>query len=229
LETDRKPIRTSDGSYAFLDIIGTTCTLVITSSTYLEHLREIKLPEAGAEPPILTVSLLPNGAYSPPPAATGLVAAVCDDSGLPLANAQISAYIDDDMAVRGRLVEDIADGDNPCIRISPGNSKLMPGDAFVMRDRDGTATEWNVLVDRLSDPSMVSLERPFTRKWNRGTRLLPAVRTRTDNNGLVVLPFRGLLPTVCPVAVEIESGARKWTAAWMAEGGKVITLPTVRM
>jgi hypothetical protein len=228
-ETDRKPIRTSDGSYAFLDYPGDICNLAITSSTYLEYRREIKLSDDGREPPILTVSLLPNGTYVPPAAATGLVVKICDESGDSLSGAQISAYIDDEVAVRGRVAEEKTVGEGNRVRISPGNGKLMPGDAFVLRDREGTATDWNVMTELHGDPSILILERPLNRKWSRGTRLLPAVRTESDKSGTAVIPFRGLLPAVCPVHVEIVAGERKFTAVWTAEGGQVIQLPPIRL
>ncbi|QJD84393.1 hypothetical protein [Cohnella herbarum] len=228
-ETERKPIRTSDGSYAFLDYAGQTCTLVITSSTYIEYRKEIMLSEDGAVPPILTVSLLPNRTYLPPAAATGLIVQVCDESGLPLQGAQLSAYIDDESAVRGRLADDDADGECKRIRISHGVTKLSPGDSFVVKEREGTATEWNAMVDWHGDPSVIGLERPFNRKWNRGTKLLAAVRTTSDKNGFAVIPFRGLLPSVCPVNVEIVAGDRRLAAVWKAEGGRVIQIPPVRL
>ncbi len=228
-ETDRKPIRTSDGSYAFLDYSGKTCILVIASSTYLEYRKEIELPEEGFAPPILTVSLMPNGVYVPPSAATGLTVNVCDGLGEPLSGARLSAYIDDEAAVRGRLAEEKTDGEGLRIRISPGNGKLMPGDSFVLRDREGTAMDWGYTTDLQGDSSILALERPFTRQWNRGTRLLPAVRTMSDKNGMAVIPFRGLLPAVCQVHVEIAAGDRTWNAVWTAEGGRVVRLPPVRL
>ncbi|RED56800.1 hypothetical protein [Cohnella lupini] len=228
-ETDRKPIRTSDGSYAFLDYPGKTCTLVIASSTYLEYRKEIELPESGLELPIFTVSLMPNGVYVPPMAATGLAVKVCDGLGVPLQGAQLSAYIDDEAAVRGRLAEEKTDGESLRIRISPGNGKLMPGDSFVLRDKEGTAMDWGYMTDLQGDASVLVLERPFTRIWNRGTRLLPAVRTLSDKNGMAVIPFRGLLPAVCPVHVEIVAGDRTWNAVWTAEGGRVVRMEPVRL
>ena len=228
-ETERKPIRTSDGSYAFLDYAGRTCTLVISSITYLEYRREIELPEDGTEPPILTVSLLPNRTYLPPAAATGLIVKVCDEAGLPLQGAQLSAYIDDESAVRGRLVEEDADGEGNRIRISHRVTKLSPGDSFVIKDREGTVTEWNAMVDWQGDPSVIGLERSFQRKWSRGTKLLAAVKSTSDKNGVAVIPFRGLLPSVCPVNVEIVAGDRRLAAVWKAEGGRVVQLPPVRL
>ncbi|MCD9025840.1 hypothetical protein [Cohnella silvisoli] len=227
-ETDRKPIRTSDGSYAFLDYSGKTCTLVITSPTYLEYRREIVLDNV-SQPPVLTVSLLPNIVYKAPSAATGLIVKVCNESGNPLSGAQVSAYVDDEVAVRGRLAEEKTGGEGNRIRISPGNGKLLPGDAFVVREREGEATDWGKVTDLQGDPSILLLEQPFTRKWNRGTRLLPAVRTTSDKNGMVVIPLRGHLPAICPVHVEIVAGDRKFKAVWTAEGGRVVHLPSISL
>jgi hypothetical protein len=228
-ETDRRPIRTSDGSYAFLDYSGRTCTLVITSFTYLEYRREITIADDLLQPPILTVSLLPNTVYAPPSAATGLIFKVCDESGSPFPGAQVSAYVDDEGAVRGRLAEEKTAGEGNRIRISSGSCKLLPGDAFVLRERDGSAADWNMVADLQGDHSILVLEQPFSRMWNRGKRLLLAVKTTSDKNGTVVIPFRGHLPSICLVNVEIVANGKSFTAIWTAEGGRVIHLPSVRL
>jgi hypothetical protein len=228
-ETDRKPIRTSDGSYAFLDYSGKECTLLITSSTYLEYRREITLVDDLGKLPFLCVSLLPNIVYPPPSAGTGLVFTVCDQSGNPLQGAQISAYVDDEGAVRGRLAEEKTAGEGNRIFISPGNGKLLPGDAFVLREREGTVIDWGKVTDQQGNQSILVLEQPFTRSWSRGTRLLPAIKTLSDKNGNVVIPFRGHLPSTFAVNVEIALNGKSFTAVWMAEGGRVIHLPSVRL
>jgi hypothetical protein len=228
-ETDRKPIRTSDGSYAFLDYSGHTCTLVITSSTYLEYRSEIQFIEGRELPLIRLVSLLPNTVYSPPAAGTGFIFKVCDESGLPIAGAQASAYIIDEGAVKGRLAEERTAGDGNCIRISPGNGRLLPGDSFVLRERDGSATDWGRVTDLQGDPSVLMLEGSLSQSWNRGSRLMPAVKTISDQNGMVVIPFRGFLPSPCSVCISIVADNRSYSAIWQAESGRVTHLPAVQL
>jgi len=224
-ESGRKPVRTSDGCYAFLDYTGQACTLTISSSTYLEHRANIQLPASGGEPPVVTVGLLPNSVYSPPAAATGIVFQVRDERDRPLPGARISAYVDDESAVRGWT----AGAEDGTLRISPGVGKLLPGDAFVLRERDGTAIEWSFVAESLGGESVLGLLKPLTRQWSRGARLLPAVTTHSDANGMVVIPFRGFMPATCPLTVQIESGGRRMNDVWMAEGGRVVRLPAVRM
>lgn len=195
----------------------------------MEYRREITLKDELLEPIILTISLLPNHVYSPPPAATGVTFKVCDDTGGPLVGAHVSAFIDDEVAVRGRLAEEKTSGEGNRIRISAGNGKLLPGDAFVLREREGTAIDWGMVTGLQGDPSILELELPFTRKWNRGTRLLPAVRTTSDRTGMVVLPFRGLLPSECPLTVSILANDQSFTADWTIEGGSVNRLPIVQL
>lgn len=226
-ESNRKPIRTSDGSYAFLDYPGKICTLVITSSTYMEYRTEISLNENFQSPPFLTISLLPNVVYAPPSAGTGLIFKVCDAAGSPLAGALVSAYIDDEVAVRGRLAEEKTTGEGNRIRISSGNGRLLPGDAFVLREREGPAIDWGMVTNLEGDQSILVLEKPFALKWNRGTKLLPAIRTTSDRNGMVVVPFRGQLPSQCPVTVAIVANGRSYSAVWTVEGGRVVHLPSI--
>jgi len=222
---DRKPLRSSDGSYVFLDVPGERCTLAIASPVYREVREEIVLPANGASPPVITVSLQPDRAYVPPAAGTGAIVELRDADGLPLQGAEITAYLDDEMAVRGRLAEERSGGDGQRLKIAPGHGRLAPGDAFVLKDRDGSELEWNRVTDWTEQPTVMALDRPIMGTWSRGTRLLPAVRATSDAAGLAILPFRGLLPAVCRIHAEIAMKDQRWCAVWQAEGGKVTRLP----
>lgn len=222
---DRKPIRSSDGSYVFLDVPGERCMLRIASAAYREVREEVVLPANGGTPPIVTVSLHPGRAYVPPAAGTGAIVELRDANGLPLAGAEIMAYIDDETAVRGRLAEERSGGDGQRLKIAPGHGRLAPGDAFVLRDRDGSELEWNRMVDWTDHPAVIMVDRPIKGAWNRGTRLLPAVRAMSDDAGTAILPFRGLLPATCRIHAEIAADGKRWRTVWQAEGGKVSRLP----
>ncbi|MFC5468666.1 carboxypeptidase-like regulatory domain-containing protein [Cohnella suwonensis] len=227
-ESAAKPIRTSDGSYAFMDVEGAECTLIIASSVYSEIRQSVALAR-DANPPVVTVALLPNSAYAPPPGASGFIAEVRDEAGRPLAGARLSAYADDEAAVRGRLAEETGSAGEPRIRVSSGNGKLRPGDGFVLRERDGGTLEWGFVADLDDDPSVLKLDRPFANKWGRGARLLPAVRTASDGKGVAVIPFRGLLPAACPVRVRIECGELTYEGNWEATCGSVVRLLPIKL
>ena len=221
----RRPIRSSDGSYVFLDVPGGRRKLTIASAVYREVSEEIALPANGGAPPVLTVSLLPNRVYVPPAAGTGAIVELRDADGRPLAGAEIKAYIDDEMAVRGRLAEERNGGDGLRLKIAPGHGRLAPGDAFVLIGRDGSEPEWNRMADWADQQNAIMLDRPLTGEWSRGARLLPAVRATSDEAGLAILPFRGLLPAVCRIHAEIAAGERSWKTVWQAEGGRVSRVP----
>ncbi|MFC4600185.1 hypothetical protein [Cohnella hongkongensis] len=221
---ERKPIRSSDGSYVFLDVPGDRCTVKIESATYRDVREPVDL-SAGGVPPIVTVSLLPGRTYAPPAAGTGAVVELLKPDGSPLAGAEIRAYIDEEAAVRGRLAEERGEGAGLLLKVAPSSGRLAPGDAFVLKDRDGSEPEWNRMADWTEQPSVIVLDRPLRSGWSRGTRLLPAVRATTDASGCAILPFRGLLPAVCRMEAEIRSEGSVWRTTWEAEGGAVARLP----
>ncbi|RIE02580.1 hypothetical protein [Cohnella faecalis] len=142
LETGRKPVQTSDGSYAFLDFADSACTLVIGSPTYLEVRRTLDLTRLDPRMPTVTVSMLPNRAYPPPAASTGLVFTVCNPAGDAVPGAEVSAYIDDEAAIRGRVAEEKTERGAQAVLVAPGGVRLSSGDSFVLRERTGTAEEW---------------------------------------------------------------------------------------
>ncbi len=221
----RRPVRSSDGSYVFLDVPGGRRTLTIASAVYREVSEEIVFPEGGGAPTVLTLSLLPNRIYVPPAAGTGAIVELRDTGGSPLAGAKIKAYIDDEAAVRGRLAEDRNGGDGLRLKIAPGHGRLAPGDAFVLMGRDGSEPEWNRMADWADQQNAILLDRPLSGGWSRGARLLPAVRATSDASGTAILPFRGLLPAVCRIHAEIAAGERIWKTVWQAEGGRVSRIP----
>ncbi|MFC5406961.1 hypothetical protein [Cohnella soli] len=226
-ESLAKPIRTTDGYYAFMDVEGGACTLIIASAFY----SEVRLPVSleGGFPTIVTVALLPNAVYPPPPGASGFVVEVCDEEGRPLAGARLSVYADGEAAVRGRLSEESGTTGETRIRVSAGNGKLKPGDSFVIRERDGGALEWGFVADLDDDPAALRLESPLANKWSRGARLLPAVRTSSDASGIAVIPFRGLLPAACQVRAVIECGQLTYEGTWEAVCGSVVRLRSVNL
>ncbi|MFC5702292.1 hypothetical protein ACFPVX_13400 [Cohnella faecalis] len=229
LETGRKPVQTSDGSYAFLDFADSACTLVIGSPTYLEVRRTLDLTRLDPRMPTVTVSMLPNRAYPPPAASTGLVFTVCNPAGDAVPGAEVSAYIDDEAAIRGRVAEEKTERGAQAVLVAPGGVRLSSGDSFVLRERTGTAEEWGFVDGIDGSGNRLLLGGPLSGVWSRGAKLLPAVRTRSDENGLVIVPFRGQLPPTCQVRVEISSGDRRFTDVWTMEAGNVTRLPPVRL
>ncbi|MBN2982769.1 hypothetical protein [Cohnella algarum] len=223
-ETDRKPIRTSDGSFAFVDVEPRRCTIVIRSSTYLEFSETADLSLLPPAAPIVLACLLPNRLHPAPPAGTGLVFRITDKLGTPLAGVSVSAYVDEESAVRGRVAEEEAPKGASALRYVPGNGRFAEGDTIVLRGRDGEAAEWSKVRDCGGNEFALSLVSPLERSWERGARLLPGVMTRSDRDGTVVLPFRGTLPAACRIRAELRYGGRTVSAVWTAEGGRVALL-----
>jgi len=226
---NRAPLRTSDGSYAFLDYPNDRCIVTVTSPDYLDYEREMTL---GVGVPVLTAGLMPSRLRSAPAAASGLRFRIVDEkTGKPVKDAEIYAYVDDDRVTCGRIADDQAVSGMPSIRISPAAIKLMPGDVFVIRGKSGK-TDW-VKVSEFADYSVsgevVALEAPLKRTWPRGERLLIAAATRSDADGIVTIPFRGILPSEFQTVVEARLGDRTVEARFAGSGGEVSRLPDLKV
>ncbi len=226
---NRTPLRTSDGSYAFLDYPNDRCIVTVTSPDYLDYEREIAL---GAGVPILTAGLMPSRFRSAPAAAAGLRFRIIDEkSGKPVKDAEVYAYVDDDRSICGRIADDQAVSGMPSIRISPAAIKLMPGDTFVIRDKSGKA-DWakvSEYADYSGNGEDVALETPLKRTWSRGERLLIAAATRSDAEGIVTVPFRGILPSEFKTVVEVRSGGRTFEASFTGSGGEIRRFPDLKV
>ncbi|WP_276358387.1 hypothetical protein [Cohnella caldifontis] len=228
-ETGKRPVRASDGSYAFLDFPGSVCTLTIDSPFYLPTRMTVHLEEFAGRVPIVTAGLRPNRAYPPPAAASGFRFRVAGPSGAPEAGAIVTAYVEHDGAARGRLAEDKAAAGARRIAVAAGNGRLQPGDAFVLKGKGGSDAEWSAVADTWDAGLALQLEQPLSKGWPRGTVLLPACRTWSDMDGSVVIPFRGSFPPAAEAVVEIVSGERRWAARWQMEAGSVANMPDVRL
>lgn len=222
-----KPVRTSDGSFAFLDVGRPSCELVVSSSTYLEERVAVDWAALPAASPVVVVSLLPGRLYPVPPAGTGVELTVRDSSGKPLAGVSVAALVDDEAAVRGRLADDRAVAGATSLRYVPGAVRLQEGDVVALREREGTPAEWCRIRSADAAECVLELSAPLTRSWKRGTRLLPAASTRSDADGTVVVPFRGRLPQSCEAEAQMVLNGRLVGARWPAGGGKVTKLPPV--
>jgi len=218
----RKPVRTSDGSFAFLDVEPSVRELIVRSSTYLEERRTVDLSALPAASPIVVISLLPNRLYPAPPDGAGVELAVKDAAGRPLAGVSVAAFVDDEAAVRGRVADDQAVAGATTLRYVPGNVRLREGDVIALRERDDAPPEWCRIVSADADACRLVLAAPLARSWRRGAKLLPAAETRSDRDGTVVVPFRGRLPSECRVEAELVADGASVFASWKAEGGKVV-------
>lgn len=229
LETDGKPIRASDGSYVFLDYGADRCTLQIVSPTYRTVRQDVDLTSLHPREPVLTVGLLPNASYPPPPASTGLVFTVRDEAGRPLADVDVEAYVQDEAAARCRVADGEAKAGAALLRVAVGSGKLSPGDAFALRERGGDKLEWNAVAGYAGDETSLTLASPLLSSWSRGALLLAAVLTRSDGKGTVVVPFRGTLPAAFAVAVNFRLAGKEWKDVWTVESGRLSRLPPVTL
>lgn len=223
------PLRTSEGSWAFLDIKGSACDVIVESTIYMPCSLRVDLSSLTPENPVVEFFLLPGRTYSPPVAATGIVRRLMDGNGQPIANAEVFAYPDDDQAARGRILDEEVPPGSEGLRCLPGATRLLSGDALVVRGKDGAAAEWfraaTLGGEDSGDGVELRLDRPTAGRWKRHTLLLPAAAAVSDRDGWLVLPFRGRLSASANVRVVLRHGDRRLETQWPLEEGKTLVLP----
>jgi len=216
----KKPIRKSDGSFVFLDLPPGSYVLSVSSSVFVPYRRRIETASIPRLNPKITVPLLPGPRYLYPASSTAITFALCDEKGSPCANAEVWAYIDEDSAARGRIMQDslLSGADTATLGLLKGQT--IAGESLLLR---GQGNEELVRVAEVLPGGGLRFERPLQESYRRGALLLPAVHTSSAHNGIAVLPFRGVLPLSFPVNVfangEYGSGAAELTA----RAGEVIT------
>ncbi|WP_214628596.1 hypothetical protein [Paenibacillus agaridevorans] len=220
------PLRTSEGSWAFLDIHGNFCTIIVESDMYLPCARQVDLSTLKQGHPVVELFLMPNRRYTPPASASGIIRRLTDGAGKPLSDVEVFAYVEDDSMARGRILdEEVAPGSTK-LRCLPGATKLKNGDALAVRGKDGKGAEcFRVLPTEDGEELRLELDRPTAGRWKRHTLLLPAAAAVSDRDGWVLLPFRGRVSPVGGVAVRLKHEDRTLEERWPLEQGKTNVLP----
>ncbi|CAI6081383.1 hypothetical protein [Cohnella sp. JJ-181] len=213
-----RPVRTTEGGYAFTDLAGGELVIVVEAPLRLTYRRSVDLSTLPMQAPVVLVPMLPGSRLDPPPGATGLRLRISDSAGKPLPGVGVFAWLEEESCSRGRLADDYPAGADG-LRFAPENGRLLPGDPFVIMDRGGKAIERCRAGPDTGLPGTLALEAPTDRDWRRGAILLPASSSRSDSDGVATLPLRGAYPARFRVKAELSLGGKRSAAEWTAAGG----------
>lgn len=222
-----RALRTSEGGYAFIDVAGAECAVVVEAPFRLPWRRTVDLTALPRQAPVVLAPLLPGSRANPPPGATGLRLRIADAAGKPVPGVAVFAWTEEEGCGRGRLADDCTGG-AVTLRYAPENGRLLPGDAFVITDRSGHTVERCRAGPDTGQPGYVALEAPVVRDWRRGAMLLAASSTRSDSDGIATLPLRGAYPSRFRVKAELSLGGERTSVAWNAAGGTLTWQEQVR-
>ncbi|MFX3632985.1 MAG: hypothetical protein ACE3L7_04575 [Candidatus Pristimantibacillus sp.] len=221
-EYSSPPIRKPDGSFLFLDLQLQTCHLKIVSNIYMPQLIPIELHKLDPLSPVIVIPLLPSSSYSNPPGSTGIKFRLINSYGDPLPQALIQAYASEDSAYRGRISQETTSSDNQTLKIGSLQGKIFAGEVFLLRDK---SKEEFIRIAAVTADDRVRLEQPITSIYNRGAVVLPAVMTYSARDGTVILPFRGMLPPLFEVRVNVTSVQSSVSESWTVRAGELLVVP----
>jgi hypothetical protein len=221
-----RPLKTSDGGWAFMDMKSEVCEVTVDSDVYMSCSRRIDLTALPAGNPVVDIFLLPGRRYSPAALATGIVCRLTDESGKPLSGVEVVAHADDEQAARGRVMDEELPQGSTELRYLPVGSAMAGGDLLAICSKNGTAVE-RFRVQPFEDGGQyrLRLDRPIEGHWKRHALLFPAAAAVSDSDGWIVLPFRGRMPAAGEMRVELRDGERTAEALWPLAAGKVASLP----
>jgi hypothetical protein len=196
----RKPVRKSDGTYLFFDLPDGSYLLNIDSPSFIPVSEWIETGKLNPLHPVVTIPLLPGPGYLYPSASTAVRLRLVGTFGSPKPDVAVEAYATSDAAARGRVAqEQLAAGDE-CVAVSLLQGQTVAGETLLLR---GQGQQELVRVAEVQPGGIWRLEEPVAGSYKRGAMLLPAVRTRSSAGGVVLLPFRGVLPRTFTAALEI--------------------------
>ncbi|WP_028611988.1 hypothetical protein [Paenibacillus harenae] len=222
----KKPIRKSDGTYLFLDLPAGSYVLEVTSPSFIPYRETVDTAKLEFLNPVVTVPLLPGPGYPFPAAATAISFLLYDEAGIPLTGAGVAAYADEESASRGRISQDKLEPGDSIASVGLLQGQTVAGESLLLR---GQGKEELVCVAEVLPGGVLRFDRPVKESYRRGALLLPAVRTRSAQNGSVLLPFRGTLPPSFAVNAVVTSGSTRLTAKLTAQSGKVASAPSLTL
>jgi hypothetical protein len=222
----KKPVRKPDGTYLFLDLPAGSYMLEVTSPLFIPYREMIDTTVLEPLHPVVALPLLPGPGYPYPAAATAISFSLYDEAGQPAAGAFVTAYADGEPAARGRIAQDKLEAGDSAVSIGMLQGQTAAGESLLLR---GQGKEELVRVAEVLPGGVLRFAQPVKESYRRGALLLPAVRTRSAQNGSVLLPFRGTLPPSFAVKAVAASGSISRTTELIAQAGKVTALPSLTL
>ncbi len=196
----RKPVRKPDGTYLFFDLPEGSYLLNINSPSFIPVSEWVETSRLNPLHPVVTVPLLPGPGYMYPAASTAVRLRLVGTFGAPRAGVAVEAYATGDETARGRVSQEQLPAGETSIRVSLPQGQTVAGESLLLR---GQGKQELVRIAEVLPDGVWRLEQPIEHSYKRGASLLPAVRTYSSEGGVVLLPFRGVLPRTFAATLQV--------------------------
>lgn len=225
----QRPIRKTGGYYVFTNLPPDTFDVVVQSDVYLEETVPVSPGKLYPADPVLHLSLKP-GPFYPFPAGSSIIrAAVRDAGGSGVPGVAVNAVVISEDCARAKLTGDGAKAGAREIGLVNVSGKISAGETFMIKDKKEGRSEYCLIAGVSGDMQGCRVDQPLKFKHPRGALLLPAVRTRTDSRGEVVVYFRDMRAKHWDVILEFVYEGKQLVKEVKVNEGEMTNLGIVQM
>ena len=228
-DPNRKPVRKPYGYYVFTDLTEDSYTLYVQSDIYRDECLEVQMNRLDRANPMVYVTLKPATCYPFLTGATLVRASLRGNDGESVKGAEVTAVmLDEDCAIARIAQEGVEKGATELKIVSPAG-RISMGDIFLLKERDGSASEYCRVVDLSGNMQHLKLSGQLKADYGRASLLMPAVKTYTDDRGEFVVYFRNCPCRRFDISLQFKYNDEVSVREVKVEDGKVLNLGIVRV
>jgi hypothetical protein len=189
--SNRSPVYKPDGYIVCCNIEPDEYIVKLKSEFFLEESFKINFHEKQSKPFVYNISLKPSVSYNFMSGATILRFLVKGKDYKPAANALVEAQPITEGCFRGKVGKNGISKEEDHFYTSLLNGKISVGDTYVVGNKvDGY--EECTIEEKLEGLRHFRVKSPFKYNHDRGSELVPLIKTRTNKNGEGIVYFNSV-------------------------------------
>ncbi len=227
----KKPVKKADGYFVFTDLLPEQYRVHIHSEHYFEENLDIRFDP---DQRVTHLQLAPKPSYPFRPGATIARASLRGRDGRPLNGVEISARVLSEDCGRTRIAQDTAAKGTLDILTANIVGKIAEGDKYWIKERtNDQAASDSVEICQIAGSyewiRKLSLAEPLRSDYHRGALLLPVTRTRSDEKGEAVIPFRASPAKSFRVEIEFRHSDRQHVQEVELQANEITNLGVISL
>lgn len=224
----KAPLYKEDGLVVFCGWPPGNYVIDIISDKYHNEKVKVSITEKFTEPPVIYVSLKPRPSYLFAFDATLIRFTVNDENNLPVKDSKIVAEIISSECMRGKIAKIPAKKGENDFYITAVTGRISVGDEYRLGNEDDKK-ECIVIDRQLDNLRHYRIMNVFQYDHERGTSLMPVVKTITDDRGEAVVYFHSLPVRHFKASITINYKDKRIEREVIMEEGKTTYLGRIKI